>query len=1284
MGESAMSENLSSLIQTAPAFKAAVNLEDGFDDFEKAAAYIPTEHGVNILSDLGRQTAISSASRQRIITGSYGTAKSHIALVLSTLYRGLADKVRPVLERVKQHYPGQAQTIEADIARITPEQPYLVVVIVGDQDDFDLALIRHLRKALQREGLGDLVLQTEFDAAAKRLEQLALDPEAKTRLSAALERIGAATWKSLHEDLLAGGRLETMERFEQLHREVCFDAEFRVEGRVRAVDTYREAARKLVEEGRFHGIVVIWDEFGQFMERVVRDPRNVGGAVQAFAELCQESRENQLHLYLIAHRNLDAYTTMGREGSGLSPTQQEMWTEDFKKAMGRFNELLMGTHREELFELMGHAIIKMRDNGWEQFVADHDSHFTMLAEKAYECKLFQDLSYKRLRERVVESCYPLHPVTVALLPRLSDMVAQNQRTMFTFLCADEPDTLSQFIHETRLPGPSDLPPTLTSDRLWNYFASAIRDDDIYGQKVYRTYQRAVANLTTEQRGQNLVLRLIQLLSLVELLAVGSTGDRSLATEQNLALGLGLDSDSRRAELSSLLEQLSEYGAERVLQRRRDGVYQLISGGGKELREAAEEVARNSRASFAVAKFMRERWGEYRGKRGQKKHVLGLATEVNTDIDAHPVQRVVQVVPIVADEMDNLRQWTTHIGGGDYHDGVLFVVLASEDAQIGTVRRQAAECADQRQLLFMVPNRSLVGLVEVALNIQALETVAEGDAALWGEGGERRDEWEAEYEAAYDRLQGIVKLLAVKEHTGDLDCTILWQGEPRLARVWQDVVETVNRAMGEVFSHTPRIRDDVMKMSSGRDGTAGARRSVIDKILNRDGPRLLENETGAAQRRFINIIEKDLGYLVRNGRPELRAPSAEQHREAHETHQAVRDYVDAVKTTPKRLEELVQRLCSPPFGVGIRFVPMLFALAAREEILASNLRLEQNKTRGVAPLKIDGSTLQDAFRNPDASMVRYVDVTEKQYKVLEGLIAAFGGQLPAERRDVFEAVQNTVARWWATLPEHCKNTKVIDSQEALFLRDKVLRPVLIQQEDIGEVLVEQLFASLKIPDSWESAQFAQKFAEWKEAIEQSVAQFRRKVGRTVSEIWGNSGQECDVDEPQLRGLVNKWYSHLPEETRCNQHAGGMGKLQRCLEREDGEFLDALASDILGDRIEDWADSRADELRGHLSSIKQTLEEWVPPEEPLVSPDSVAPGKATLSIVAKYDGEQTPVAINRQLVVSEPDKLSGTAQMMLRFLIVNFVQDQSLQPHEKQAVLMAFLRQALQDGSAVDSD
>ncbi len=475
----------------------------------------------------------------------------------------------------------------------------------------------------------------------------------------------------------------------------------------------------------------------------------------------------------------------------------------------------------------------------------------------------------------------------------------------------------------------------------------------------------MANLTTEQRKQDLVLRLIRLLSLVELVAVGSSGDRSLATEQNLALSLGLDSDRQRAELSSLLERLSEYGAERVLQQRRDGVYQLISGGGKELREAAEEVARDSRASFAVAEFMRNRWGEYRRKRRQEKQVLGLATEVNTDIDARPVQRVVQVVPIVADEMDNLRQWTTDIGGGDYHDGVLFVALASEDAQIGTVRRQAAECADQRQLLFMVPNRSLVGLFEVALNIHALETVAEGDAALWGEGGERRDEWEAEYEAAYDRLQGIVKLLAVKEHTGDLDCTILWQGEPHPVRVWQDVVEIVSRAMGEVFSHTPRIRDDVMRMSSGRDGTAGARRSVIDKILNRDGPRLLENETGAAQRRFINIIEKDLGYLVRNGRPELRAPSAEQHPEAHETHQAVRDYVDAVKTTPKSLAELVQRLCSPPFGVGIRLVPMLFALAAREEILASNLRLEQNKSRGAAPSKIDGSTLQDAFRNPDA-------------------------------------------------------------------------------------------------------------------------------------------------------------------------------------------------------------------------------------------------------------------------------------------------------------------------------
>ncbi|MGQ9730511.1 MAG: hypothetical protein ACUVX8_04485 [Candidatus Zipacnadales bacterium] len=92
-----MARTLSDLIETAVAFRAAVNLKQEFDDFEKAAAFIPTESAAKVLFNLARQLEPRATERQRLITGTYGTGKSHLALVLATIYRGHVDRVEPVL-----------------------------------------------------------------------------------------------------------------------------------------------------------------------------------------------------------------------------------------------------------------------------------------------------------------------------------------------------------------------------------------------------------------------------------------------------------------------------------------------------------------------------------------------------------------------------------------------------------------------------------------------------------------------------------------------------------------------------------------------------------------------------------------------------------------------------------------------------------------------------------------------------------------------------------------------------------------------------------------------------------------------------------------------------------------------------------------------------------------------------------------------------------------------------------------------------------------------------------
>ncbi|MBI9047276.1 MAG: hypothetical protein JEZ06_22505, partial [Anaerolineaceae bacterium] len=81
------SEQLRDFIQISPGFKAAVNLRREIDNLEKVAGFIPTEVAREIILDFAKKLhPTTSDLRSRIIMGTYGTGKSHLALVLLNFF----------------------------------------------------------------------------------------------------------------------------------------------------------------------------------------------------------------------------------------------------------------------------------------------------------------------------------------------------------------------------------------------------------------------------------------------------------------------------------------------------------------------------------------------------------------------------------------------------------------------------------------------------------------------------------------------------------------------------------------------------------------------------------------------------------------------------------------------------------------------------------------------------------------------------------------------------------------------------------------------------------------------------------------------------------------------------------------------------------------------------------------------------------------------------------------------------------------------------------------------
>ena len=95
--------------------------------------------------------------------------------------------------------------------------------------------------------------------------------------------------------------------------------------------------------------------------------------------------------------------------------------------------------------------------------------------------LFSD-TYEEGIDRVIYDCYPLHPVSTFILPRLSERVAQNERTLFTFISATGESTLSAFLKKNA----DNAFELATPDLIYDYFEPLLKQE-VYSGNLHKYY-----------------------------------------------------------------------------------------------------------------------------------------------------------------------------------------------------------------------------------------------------------------------------------------------------------------------------------------------------------------------------------------------------------------------------------------------------------------------------------------------------------------------------------------------------------------------------------------------------------------------------------------------------------------------------------------------------------------------------------------------------------------------------------------------------------------------------
>lgn len=555
------------LIEVNNRFQKSIHLGLDRRDKEKVSAYIPTRASVQVLKAYFQQFTVEDTTKASMLIGPYGKGKSHLLLVLLAL---LSKDNQEVWKNSVQN-----NFIETTIKKIglvdeeagkmagrivKKNQYYLPVVISGAQRDFHRALLLSLKESLESEGLEDLLPDTYYEEARKvilgwkegypktyekfceHLKEKQLDITFFLKSLERFEEESLQLFQKIYPMLTAGSVFEPMVQMDLMV-------------------LYQSVNKKLCKDYGYAGIIIIFDEFSKFIEGY--DKHRFAQAMDELQNLCElatKSKQERLHIILVAHKAMKEY------GNQLPPEVLN----NYLGVEGRIRPVYFTTSLKNSYELIEHAIIKK-----EKFPCVITENLKRQVNKAYELPYFHSMFTKEeFRKIVGEGCFPMTPVSAYLLLKISECAVQNERTVFTFLSYNEPNTLIDFMHREKKFHDNSL----HAGYVYDYFSDIFKSDS-GNQRIHNEWLKAEYALKqTKNLTEQIVIKTMALVRMV-----GVT-DEMFATDEVILNGSGLELKSYQHAMERLKS------AQLIMFRSKTGSYAFKNNIGINMEEEIRQLA----------------------------------------------------------------------------------------------------------------------------------------------------------------------------------------------------------------------------------------------------------------------------------------------------------------------------------------------------------------------------------------------------------------------------------------------------------------------------------------------------------------------------------------------------------------------------------------------------------------------------------------------------------------------------------------------------------------------
>lgn len=456
-------------IEGNESFQYSVNIQYDLYNAAKVEGYIPTQRSVELIKEYLLNTIIKGKNKSTVLIGPYGKGKSHLLLVILSVLSGLhKEQLYGLIRKIRKVDKECAELI----VDITENNKFLPVVLNSNSMDLSQAFLIALRQALLKIGANNILPNTFYDSAIEVLEGWKDYKSTYERVEKlVLEQSGVTVEQFIKS--LRSFNSSAYEIFKLIFKEITSGVEFNPLINSDIVKLYEEVNYILKENYNYSGMIIVFDEFSKFIEAsVTYNTSKDLKILQDLAELASRSDDPQIHLICVTHKTINEYITQ------IPQNKVDAW----RAIEGRFKEVYFNSSSQQNFELISNAIVK-DEKKFNKFWNEHKLNYSTYNDGSFI--LFNNLyDEKEFEEIIIKGCFPLSPYVTYILPKISEKVAQNERTLFTFLSKDDKYSLLDIIKNDKKE--KEL---ITIDNLYDYFEPLLRKE-VFNEKINSIWVKA--------------------------------------------------------------------------------------------------------------------------------------------------------------------------------------------------------------------------------------------------------------------------------------------------------------------------------------------------------------------------------------------------------------------------------------------------------------------------------------------------------------------------------------------------------------------------------------------------------------------------------------------------------------------------------------------------------------------------------------------------------------------------------------------------------------------------